>query len=278
MSASKVAAVVPTAARTRPQLGSAPKIAHLKRLLRATLRADLEGVVHGRRAADLDGDVVVGALGVGDELAGEVGADRGDRVGEGGRVHGHPRRPGRHEQHGVVGRLAAVGVDAVEGRERRGPQRLGPRGGVGRGVGDEDDEHRRERGREHAGALRHPPDRPAVALERRGLGVGVGGDDRGGGIVVAVGRERGRRGRDARADLVHREQLADEPRRADGDVDGRQSEGVGHLLGGAVRVLEPLVSGARVGPAGVEDDRVDASVGDDLRATRPPAPRRPGCW
>ena len=56
---SKAARVVPTAARTRPQLGSLPKIAHLKRLLRATARADLERVVHAGRAADLDGDVVV---------------------------------------------------------------------------------------------------------------------------------------------------------------------------------------------------------------------------
>ena len=38
-SGSKAARVVPTAASTRPQLGSAPKIAHLKRLLRATARA-----------------------------------------------------------------------------------------------------------------------------------------------------------------------------------------------------------------------------------------------
>ncbi len=47
---SKAARVVPTAARTRPQLGSLPKIAHLKRLLRATARADLERVVDARRA------------------------------------------------------------------------------------------------------------------------------------------------------------------------------------------------------------------------------------
>jgi hypothetical protein len=33
------ARVVPTAASTRPQLGSLPKTAHLKRLLRATARA-----------------------------------------------------------------------------------------------------------------------------------------------------------------------------------------------------------------------------------------------
>ena len=38
-SGSKVAAVVPTAASTRPQLGSLPKTAHLNRLLRAMLLA-----------------------------------------------------------------------------------------------------------------------------------------------------------------------------------------------------------------------------------------------
>ena len=39
---------------------------------------DLEGVGLGRRGPHLDGDVVVGALGVGDELAGQARADLGD--------------------------------------------------------------------------------------------------------------------------------------------------------------------------------------------------------
>ena len=272
VSASKVAAVVPTAARTRPQLGSAPKIAHLKRLLRATLRAtssasSTEAAPRTSMAmswwAPSASATSWRARSAQTTVTASVSAGGSTSTAD---------APDAMQEHRVVGRLAAVGVDAVEGRERRRAQRLVHGGGVGRGVGDQDDEHRRQRRREHARALRHPPDRPAVALERRGLGVGVGGDDRGGGIVVAVGRERGRRGRDARADPVHREQLADEPRGADGDVDGRQSERVGHLLGRAVRVLEPLVAGARVGPAGVEDDRVDASVRDDL--ARPDHRRR----
>ena len=55
---SKAARVVPTAASTRPQLGSLPKIAHLKRLLRATDAGHLERVVDARGADHLDGDVV----------------------------------------------------------------------------------------------------------------------------------------------------------------------------------------------------------------------------
>ena len=69
----------------------------------------------------------------------------------------------------------------------------------------------------------------------------VGRLDRDGGVLVAV-RRRERRGRgvDPGADPVHRQQLADEPGRADDDVAGRDSEDVGDLLGRAVRVVEAL--------------------------------------
>jgi hypothetical protein len=47
------------------------------------------------------------------------------------------------------------------------------------GIGGDDDEHRRERRGEHAGALGHATDRPAVTRRRRGLGHGVGRHDGG---------------------------------------------------------------------------------------------------
>ncbi|KAG7666467.1 hypothetical protein KSW81_008416 [Nannochloris sp. 'desiccata'] len=68
----------------------------------------------------------------------------------------------RQQRHRVVGRHAAVGVDAVERLGAHLAQcgvELG-RGEVG--VGGEHHEHGRETGREHPGALRHAADRPAV--------------------------------------------------------------------------------------------------------------------
>ena len=71
---------------------------------------------------------------------------------------------GEHE-HGVVRRTAAVDREAVEGLADRVRERPLQRGRVGRGVGRDDREHRRHRGRQHRRALGHPADRRA---HRRG--------------------------------------------------------------------------------------------------------------
>ena len=81
-------------------------------------------------------------------------------------------------------------------------------------------------------------------------------------------RERGGGRVDARRDLVHRQELADEAGRADDDVAGREAEHLGDLLGGAVRVEEAQSPGAGVGTAGVEHDGVGAAVDDDLARPR----------
>ena len=115
-SGSKAAPVVPIAASTRPQFGSLPNSAHLSRLLRAIDAADLDGVVLGGRADDLDARPpwwrprrrrAAGAArsahtarAAAAKLVG-VGRDAGRAAGQ--------------QQHGVVGGHAAVGVDAVEG-------------------------------------------------------------------------------------------------------------------------------------------------------------------
>ena len=166
---SKAARVVPTAASTRPQLGSLPKTAHLKRLLRATARATSSASSTLARRAHLDGDVVGGALGVGDELPREARAHRRQGRRQLVAAHRHPGRPGGEHDDGVVGRHAGVGVDAVEGDGRRGAQGRVEVGGIDDGVGGEHDEHRRESRREHAGALGHAGDRPALAGVRRHL-------------------------------------------------------------------------------------------------------------
>ena len=80
------ALVVPTAASTRPQFGSSPAMAHLSRLRPGDGAADGERVVLAGRADHLDRDRLGGALGVGLQLAGQVGADVGE--------HARRTRPG----------------------------------------------------------------------------------------------------------------------------------------------------------------------------------------
>ena len=73
---------------------------------------------------------------------------------------------------------------------------------VGDGVGGEDDEHGGQLRREHAGALGHPADRPAGALDDDLLADRVGGHDRVRGVVAArrrPGRRTPRRRRPAPA-------------------------------------------------------------------------------
>ena len=75
---SKAADVVPTAASTRPQFGSSPWTAHLNRLLRATARATSTASSSVAAPTTSIRDVLARALGVGDQLPGQVGADRLD--------------------------------------------------------------------------------------------------------------------------------------------------------------------------------------------------------
>ena len=66
---------------------------------------------------------------------------------------------------GVVGGHAAVGVEPVEGDPGRRAQRGVEVGGGHDGVGGQHDQHRGQLRGEHAGALGHPADRPAGALD-----------------------------------------------------------------------------------------------------------------
>ena len=168
---------------------------------------------------------------------------------------------------GVVGGHAAVGVEPVEADPGRGAERRVEVGGRYDGVGGDDDEHRGQLGREHAGALGHPADRPAGALDDDLLADRVGGHDRLGG---AAARRRPTSAAYAastpasRSAAVVRE--ADQAGRADDDVDRADAEVAGDLLGDRVRGLEALGAGVAVGAAGVEDDRADGAVLDDLLA------------
>ena len=220
------AVVVPTAESTRPQLGSLPKMAVLKRLERATRAADLDGVVLAGRADDLDGDVVAGALGVGDQLPGQVGADRGHRVGRT-RPASTASRPTRRRPAAPRCRWWTCSRRSRPGRSvavasRRAASSVA---GVDDGVRGEDHEHGGQAGASMPAPLAMPPTDQPSPPARGCLGtVSV--------VMIALGGGRRRRRRergggrvDAGADLVHGQLLADQPGRADHDVAGARCRG-----------------------------------------------------
>ena len=258
-------------------------MAHLSRLLRATARPASDGVVVAGRADDLDRDGLGRALGVGEELAGQVGADVGDGAGELVFGRGDPGRAAGEQQDRVVGGHAAVGVDPVEGQLGGTPQHPVEGGGVGLGVGGDHAEHRGEGRGEHARALGHAADRVAGVRPAKGdLGDGVGGADRVGGGQPAVAGQLPRGGADPGQQLGHRQPVADQAGRADRDLGRGPAEHVGGLLRGLVGVLEAGRAGAGVGAAGVEHDRGDPAAAQDLlgpqhrRGLHPVAREHPG--
>ena len=185
------ACVVPMLASTRPQLGSLPKTAALNRLLRATLRPTSTA---SSSVAALSTVIAISWSAPSasrEQLHREVGARLGERLGEVRQRRRDPAGAAGQHGHGVVGRHAAVGVEPVEADPGRGAQRGVEVGGRDDGVGGEHDQHRGQRGREHAGALGHPADRPAGALDDDLLADRVGGHDRRRPRrCAAVGRER----------------------------------------------------------------------------------------
>ena len=195
---SKAARVVPTAARTRPQLGSLPKIAHLKRLLRATERAtsSASSTLAAPTTSMAMSWEAPSASAMSCRARSEQTAVRASV--ELAPIDGHAGGARCQYDDGVVGRHARVGVDAVEGDGRCGAQRGVEVDRVDDGVGRQDDEHRRERRREHARALGHSGDRPALPGAHRDLVHGVGRLDRDGRGLVPFRGEGGGRGVDAR--------------------------------------------------------------------------------
>src|SRR5207245_8966505 len=77
--------------------------------------ADVDRVVLGGGVDHLDGDVVLGPLGVAEQLLGQVMADLAQRGGERRVVRGDVTATVAHQQHGVVCGHTAVGVQAVKG-------------------------------------------------------------------------------------------------------------------------------------------------------------------
>ena len=226
------------------------------------LRPDLDGVVLVGRSEHRDRDLVVGALGVGEQLHRQVGAGAGQRVGQVGQGRRDPAGAAGQDGHRVVGGHAPVGVEPVEADPGRRAQRGVEVGGVDHGVGGEDDEHRGELGREHAGALGHAADAPAAAVDDDLLADRVGGHDRLGRVGAAVRAEGVVRRVDAGEHGGAVVGEPDQPGGADHDVDRADAEVVGDPLGDGVGGLEAVGAGVAVGAAGVEDDRADDAVLD----------------
>ena len=164
---SKAACVVPMLASTRPQLGSLPKTAALNRLLRAIERPTSTASSSVAASSDGDRDLVVGALGVGEQLHGQVGAGPGQGVGEVRAGSGViPLAP-------LASTVTVSLVDMQPSESSRSKlTRVAARSAVSRSsalatrVGGEHDEHGGELGGEHAGALGHAR-RPTSRGRRR---------------------------------------------------------------------------------------------------------------
>src|SRR4051794_38158724 len=86
----------------------------LDQVVAADGAADLDRLVLGVRVDHLDGDVLGGALGVGEQLPGEVVAGRGHHPGQLVDRRLDPRCPAGQQQHRVVGGQTAVGVEPLE--------------------------------------------------------------------------------------------------------------------------------------------------------------------
>src|SRR5699024_2927894 len=200
--------------------------------------------------------VMAGALGVGHELAGQDGADRAHRLGQLTDVRGDAAGTGGHQDHGVVGGHAGVGVDPVEGGGGGLSQHRVGGVGVDVGVGGQNHQHGRQLRSEHPGALGDAADpHPGIRGAFGGLGDGVGGHDRsrGGRVGLGAGGEPRGPGGDAREQRPHRQALTDQAGRADQHVGGGGLERCGQVLGGAPGVGQALGAGAGVGAPGVQD-------------------------
>ena len=240
-SGSNAAEVVPTAARTRPQFGSLPNNAHLSRLFRAMARPTSTASSSEAAPLTTNGDMLRRALGVIDELAGQVRADGLERRPEVRRLSGYcrtPRWPARsrcRSWRGTRRRRPARTSGAPRRAARVEPVRAD--GGVGR-------DHAQHRGESSARACPRlspcrRPIQPSACTLHRLLGHRVGRANGVRGVRTAVGGQSRRRPRHAGQQSVHREPFADQAGRAHRDLAGPDVECGRDALGGGVGVGEP---------------------------------------
>ena len=272
-SASSVTGAMPTAASTRPQFASDPNSAVLTRLSRATTRAAVERVVLAGRAGDGDDDPLGDTFGVGLQLCAQVVAHSQHGVVEIVLARRDLACARGQQQHGVVGRAAAVDVEAVEGARRGGAQRLVQRGSAS-ATASVVMTHSMvaSDGASMPAPLAMPPTVHLSCVVQRNLfGHRVGGHDGPRGLLAAgqSARHLVHDLRDTGQHLVHRQPVTDQPGGADRDLDRaglgapvRQRGGDG--LRGGVGVLEARGPVQALAPPELRIDRTQPPGGQHL--------------
>ena len=263
---SKVASVVPIEASTRPQLGSLPKTAALKRLLRATLRPT------STASSSVAAFRVVIAISWSAPSASASSCIARS-------VQARVSAAVKSSADGVMplaplARTVTVSLVDMQPSEssRSKLTRVAARSAASRSAAGttasvvSTTSMVASWGASMPAPLAMPADAPAGPLDDDLLADRVGGHD-GGGRVGAAGRVEGVVRRvDAGQDLVAVVDEPDQAGGADDDVEGADAEVVGDPLGDGVGGLEAVGAGVAVGAAGVEHDRADDAVPDDLLA------------
>ncbi len=229
---------------------------------------DLPGVLLRLAAVDLDGDQVRGPFAVGRDRLGQVLAhlvERGPELGE--RLapeHRPARRAVGQQQHRVVRAHVPVDADAVERIVHRVEQRRLGVFLVQRRVGKHQCQHRRHVRPDHRRALGDAGDRDRLLADldhpTANLRDGVGGHHAAGRPLerAFVGAELGRELRQARANLLQRQLLADDARRHHQGLVGLYAAGFGRVSRHLSRVPVALFAGAGIGHAGIDRHAADA--------------------
>ena len=232
----------------------------------------LEQVVAGDRAGDLDArrrsvaawthldrDVVVGALGVARSAAGPGRAQTAVTA------SANSSGPGATPQAPLAISSTVSLVDMQPSESIRSKvvavaarSAASQRGRVDDGVGGEHDEHGRQRRREHAGALGHAADDPAVAgLHEDLLADRVGGHDRVGRVGAAVGRQ----GSGGRGDTGGSRSIGSSSPISPVEQTTTSPAEIASTSATCSAVAwvsaKPCGAGVAVGAAGVQDDGVD---------------------
>ena len=175
------------------------------------------------------------------------------------------RQAGRQQQHRVVGGGIAVHRDLVEGRGHNGGERLLQRGRRDLGIGRHKEEHRGHVRVDHAGTLGDGADAHRLAvhreLQRKLLGVSVGGHDGVGGIMAAclIGGQLGGSLGDAPGKRLDAHLLPDDAGGGGQHILGADAECLGHKAAGIPRKLQ-AVRRAGVGVAAVHNDGLRVAV------------------
>ena len=245
-SGSRATGAIPTAASTRPQLGSEPNTAVLTRLSRAMTRAAVSA------SSSLAAPVTVTVTRLVTPSASacscahrssQTRSTASSRSAWLGAISLAPEASSR-----TVSLVEQLPSMSSRSKVRRSgpPQRLLERRRIGDGVGGDHTQHGGQRRRQHAGTFGHSADGPLVLMVQRNLfGDGVGGHDGMSGIVAA-GEPAMHLVHDVThpgKHLVHGQPIADQTGGTNGDLDGAGfgspvRQGGGDGFGGRVGVLE----------------------------------------